>query len=35
MLALGGGYANPIEETIDAQCNLYEVAMDAAQRYRR
>lgn len=35
MLALGGGYANPIEETIDAQCNLYEVAMNVAQRYRR
>lgn len=35
MLALGGGYANPIEETINAQCNLYEVAMECAERYRR
>ena len=35
MLALGGGYANPIEETIDAQCNLYSVAMEASQRYSR
>ena len=35
MLALGGGYATPIEETIEAQCNLYAVAMEASQRYRR
>jgi acetoin utilization deacetylase AcuC-like enzyme len=27
MLALGGGYADPIEDTIDAQCNLYRVAL--------
>lgn len=35
MLALGGGYATPIEETIEAQCNLYEVAMDISQQFRR
>jgi hypothetical protein len=26
MLALGGGYADPIELTIEAQCGTYEVA---------
>lgn len=35
MLALGGGYAQPIEDTIVAQCNLYRVAMDMYRRYSR
>lgn len=33
MLALGGGYANPIELTINAQCNLYRIAMDVYRRF--
>lgn len=33
MLALGGGYANPIEDTIRAQCNLYRIAMDVYRRF--
>ncbi len=33
MLALGGGYANPIELTIRAQCNLYRIAMDVYRRF--
>ncbi len=33
MLALGGGYANPIEDTIAAQCNLYRIAMDVYRRF--
>ncbi|MEY3386818.1 MAG: hypothetical protein RIR53_1629 [Bacteroidota bacterium] len=33
MLALGGGYADPIEDTIRAQCNLYRIAMDVHQRF--
>jgi hypothetical protein len=26
MMALGGGYADPIDHTINAQCNTYRVA---------
>ncbi|MBU3679026.1 MAG: histone deacetylase [Candidatus Kapabacteria bacterium] len=33
MLALGGGYAQPIEDTIKAQCNLYRIAMDVFHRF--
>ncbi len=32
MIALGGGYAHPIEETVQAQCNLYRVARQFAQK---
>jgi acetoin utilization deacetylase AcuC-like enzyme len=31
MMALGGGYAKPIERTIDAQCNTYSVATSLFQ----
>jgi acetoin utilization deacetylase AcuC-like enzyme len=33
MMALGGGYADPIEDTVQAQCNLYRVAMDIYRRF--